>query len=151
VHTTEENELNREEIAEYLEKVNGQLFAVLLWYIALGPLAAIIYRLISQSRHQPALNSLASRLTNVFDWFPARMTVLLYLLVGNFQAGLRDFSKLFFKPPANNQILLRVCSLQALDSSGVESAKILRAENLVEHAVILLLVLLAFFTLVAWI
>jgi len=151
VHTTAEKEVSREDIAEYLEQVNGQLFAVLFWYIVLGPLAAMMYRLISQSRHQPSLNLLASRLTNIFDWIPARITVLLYLLVGNFQAGLRDFSKLFFKPPANNQTLLRVCGLQALDSSGVESAKILRAESLVEHAVILLLVLLAFFTLVAWI
>lgn len=151
VHSTADKEVNRGEIAEYLAQVNGQLFAVLFWYIVLGPLAALIYRLISQSRNQPSLNPMASRLTNLFDWLPARMTVLLYLLVGNFQAGLRDFSKLFFKSPANNQTLLGVCSLQALDSSGAESAKMLRAENLVEHAVILLLVLLAFFTLVAWI
>jgi AmpE protein len=131
-------------------QANGQLFAVIFWYITLGPLAALVYRLIAQSRKQQSLSQIALKLTNILDWLPARMTILLYLLVGNFQAGLRDFGKLLFKTPSNNQILLSVCGLQALSSNGVKSAKMLQAEKLVEYAVILLLVLLAFFTLVAW-
>lgn len=150
VHASADDGASRDKVAEYLEQANGQLFAVLFWYIILGPLAALIYRFISQSRHQQLLNKAASRLTNLLDWLPARMTVLLYLLVGNFQAGLRDFSKLFFKTPSNNQTLLGVCGLQALNTSEAESAKMAQAEKLVEHAVILLLVSLAFFTLAAW-
>ncbi len=150
VHVSVAENATQDEIAEYLEQANGQLFAVLFWYITLGPLAALVYRLIYQSQQQQSLNQIATRLTNILDWLPARMTVLLYLLVGNFQAGLRDFWKLFFKAPSNNQTLLSVCGLQALSSNGAKSAKMLQAEKLVEYAVILLLVLLAFFTLVAW-
>ena len=138
------------EIGEYLVQANGQLFAVLFWYIILGPLAVLAYRLISHSQSQPAVSQSASRLTSILDWLPARMTVLLYLLVGNFQAGLRNFSKIFFSAPANNNTLLSVCGMQALGSGASDPVAMPHAESLVEHAIIVLLVLLAFFTLVAW-
>ena len=138
------------EIETYLVKTNGQLFAVLFWYIILGPIAILAYRLISHSQNQPAVSQPASWLTKVMDWLPARMTVLLYLLVGNFQAGLHSFFKLFFTVPENNHTLLSVCSMQALGSGKSEPLVMPDAESLVEHAVIVLLVFLAFFTLVAW-
>lgn len=141
---------SRDEVGEYLAKVNGQLCAVIFWYIILGPVAALLYRLISLCCNQPSLHQLASSITNILDWVPARIMVLLYLLVGNFQVGLRNFSKLFFKPPAENQNLLGVCGLQALDAGSNEPIMMSRAENLVEHAAILLLALLAICTLVAW-
>lgn len=150
VHVSTTESVSRDEIGNYLSQVNGQLFAVLFWYLLLGPLAALVYRLISQCRHQPSLAPFATRLTNLLDWFSARMTVLLYLLVGNFQVGMREFSKLFFKRPAHNQTLLSNCGVRALDSGEAPTLKMTQAERLVEHAVILLLVLLAFFTLVAW-
>lgn len=149
-HVYVSEKVSRDKIEKYLVQVNEQLFAVLFWYIILGPLGALTYRLISQSRHQKSLHYIASLLTNILDWLPAKMTVLLYLLVGNFQAGLRDFSKMLFKPPVNNPELIAVCGLQALEADGADTIMMAQAENLVEHAVILLLVLLAVFTLAAW-
>ena len=148
VSTAESN--NNDEIGTYLAKINGQLFAILFWYIILGPLAILAYRLISLSQNRPAVSQQALWLTNSLDWLPARMTALLYLIVGNFQVGFRLFSKLFFREPACNKNLLSACGLQAL---GYEEGKPLampQAEHLVEHALVALLVLLACFTLVAW-
>ena len=148
--STAESDSN-EDVGAYLVQINGQLFAILFWYIFLGPLAILAYRLISLSQNQKAVSQQALWLTNGLDWLPARMTALLYLIVGNFQAGLRLFSKLFFSEPTKNKDLLSACGLQALGSGGDEQAAMPLAEHLVEHAVIALLVLLACFTLVAWV
>lgn len=138
-----------DEVGTYLSQMNGQLFAILFWYIFWGPLAILAYRLISFCQNQKAMSQQAVWLTNWLDWLPARMTALLYLIVGNFQTGFRFFSKLFFSEPVNNQHLLSTCGLNAL--AGDEPVDIAPAEHLVEHAIIALLALFAFFTLVAWI
>ncbi len=140
----------KDEVGEYFAQINGQLFAVLFWYIILGPLAVLAYRLISLCQNQQTVSQQALWLTQVLDWLPARMTVLLYLIVGNFQAGFPSFVKMVLGEPAKNQSLLSACGIQALGSGESESPTMPRAENLVEHAVIALLVLLACFTLVAW-
>lgn len=142
---------SNDEIGTYLVQSNGQLFAVLFWYIVLGPLAVLAYRLIALSQGQAAVGQQATWVTNLLDWLPARMTALLYMLVGNFQAGLRHFSKLVFSVPAKNPTLISECGLQALGCGVSEPVRMPQAESLVEHAVIALLVLLAFFTLVAWV
>ena len=147
--STEENA--SDDIGAYLVQVNGQLFAVLFWYIALGPLATLIYRLISLCQKQPAVGELASKLTDVLDWLPVRMTALLFMFVGNFQAGLHHFSKLLFSVPANNETLLIGCGTYALGGKKGEPVAMPLAESLVEHAVIMLLVLLSLFTLAAWV
>ena len=144
---TSEKAANEKDIGHYLAQINGQLFAVIFWYIVLGPLAILVYRLLSLSQSQDAVKLQARRVTDILDWLPARMTVVLYLLVGNFQAGFRHLCKLFISPPENNHILLSECGLQAM---GNEPPTMSRAESLVEHGLIALLVLLACFTLAAW-
>jgi len=151
VRVTADVAVNEEEVGEYLVQVNGQLFAVIFWYVALGPLGALLYRLVSLAQNQETTNRPARVLTDIYDWLPVRITSILYMLVGNFQAGLVHYSKLFFSMPKKNKELLSRCGLAAL-GCGKESATLLPdAEYLVEHAVILLLVLFALFTMVAWI
>lgn len=139
-----------DDVGAYFSQINGQLFAVMFWYIVLGPLMALLYRIISQARYQESTKQLASWITNWLEWLPARMTVLLLMLVGNFQAGRHDFIKSFFKNPTENDIILSHCGALALSSVEGDTATVLQAESLVEHAIIVLLVLLAGFTLVAW-
>lgn len=143
-----EKEESEDDAGHYLAQVNGQLFAVTFWYIVFGPLAAIVYRLISLCQSQQAVKTQAIWLTNILDWIPARLTILLYLIVGNFQAGLRCFSKKFLAVPDENHVLLSTCGLESLGDN--KHITMLHAERLVEHAVIALLVLLACFTLIAW-
>ena len=146
----EDEDLNDEAIAGFLAAANEQLFAVIFWYIVLGPLSIIAYRLVSLCQGQPGGSPVARQWLDVFDFIPARMTALLYLLAGNFQLGFGSFCKLFFTPPSKNQALLRVCGLAALGADKGEPKTMIQVERLVEHATIILLVLLAVFTMVSW-
>ena len=151
VHAKPAELLTDEDIGNYLTQVNGELFAILFWYLVLGPLGILAYRLISLSQGLDLVRKPASELVNIFDWLPARMTALLYLLVGNFQAGYQYLGKLLLAAPNMNKHLLSVCGLAALSLDSREQKTMISAENLVEHATIVFLVLLAFCTIVAWV
>lgn len=82
---------------ELFAQVHGMLvwqafqsfFAVIFWYALLGPLAALVYRLLALSvEHcaQPQLRERASQVRHAFDWLPARALALSFALVGNFVA-----------------------------------------------------------------
>lgn len=138
------------EVGNYFAKVNGELFAVVFWYILTGALGVLIYRLISLCREQNLTAIVAQQVTNILDWIPARLTTLLYLLVGNFQQGIRFFAQKFLSLPEYNHELLSVGGLLAARSGDSEPVRMPYAESLVEHAMIVFLVFLACFTLVAW-
>lgn len=147
----QENEGDEEAVAgNYFVKANNELFGVVFWYIVAGPLAILVYRLVSLCKGQEKTAKLAQWLTNLFDWIPARITVLLYLLVGNFQRGFRFYIQMFFAAPENNDSLLSQGGLLAAHNSENESVQLPYAESLVEHALIVFLVFVAVFTLGAW-
>lgn len=151
VHAKPAEQLQDEDIGNYLVRVNEELFAILFWYLLLGPVGILAYRLISLSQGLTNVGHQASKLLNVFDWLPARMTALLYLLVGNFQAGFHHFTKMLFSAPEKNKKMLSDCGLLALNIDHREPKNMLQAERLVEHATIVFLVLLALCTIVAWV
>lgn len=149
VHTKPLEQLAEEDIGNYLVQTNNELFAILFWFLVGGPSAILGYRLVSLSKNLVGVQSAASYLLSWLDWFPARMTVLLYWLAGNFQAGYRQCGKLFIAGPKTNNTLLHCCGLAALNNGEIKS--IIEAETLVEHSTVIFLVLLAFCTIVAWI
>lgn len=84
-----------EDAPQLLAQVQGYLlwqgyqgfFAVLFWYVALGPLAALAYRglaLLGEHAGDGPLRALAVRLRHGFDWLPARLLALSLGLAGNF-------------------------------------------------------------------
>ncbi len=137
-------------VGDYFAQVNGQLFAVIFWYIALGPVGTLIYRLISLCQAEEIVHKEAALITSVLDWIPAKLTSLLYLLVGNFQAGFKHFAKFLFAAPQENNTMLSVCGLSAVGNSDEAEFLMPQAEIIVEHAVVVLLVLLALFTMASW-
>lgn len=67
-------------------------FAVIFWYVLLGPAAALAYRLLAlciDHARQPALIERAGMLRHVMDWLPVRILALSFALVGNFVAVAR--------------------------------------------------------------
>lgn len=143
----EENSISTD-TENYLVHVNSQLFSVIFWYLVLGPVAIVTYRIIYMSQMDHKFGHISKTITNLLEWVPARMTAFLYLLVGNFQAAIKDYVNLFFKEPAANAKILSVCGIKALGETELEE-RLPRAEMLVEHAVIVLLVLMAFITIAA--
>lgn len=141
---------DRDQIECYFVSVNNQLFSVLFWYMLLGPVGAVFYRLSSLTQSIPSLKPVALMVTDCLDWIPARMTALFYLLVGNFQSGVKDYFKLFFDLPNNNHALLRVCGIKAIGQMLEPEPYMLQAEAIVEHALILFLVMVAILTFNSW-
>lgn len=139
-----------EEAGQYLVNVNSQLFSVIFWYGVAGPVGLVFYRLLSVSKRYSKVKHQAQTVTDILEWIPAKLTALLYLLVGNFQAGIQSFSKLLLSHPTQNLQVLKTCGLLAVERNGDEQCLMPKAEVLVEHAVIALLVLLAILTIVAW-
>lgn len=83
--------------AELFTQVHGTLvwqafqsfFAVIFWYALLGPLAALVYRLLALTAEHGARDEWrerAAQMRHAFDWLPARALVLSFALVGNFVA-----------------------------------------------------------------
>ena len=137
-------------VGNYFAQVNRQLFSVIFWYIVAGSIAALTYRLITLCRDITPISQQADEVTNIVEWIPARLSALLFLLVGNFQRGFIFFTRLFFSKPELNSQLLSNCGLQAVRTSESDEIPLPVAESLVEHATIVFMVLIALFTLVAW-
>jgi AmpE protein len=137
-------------IGSYLAQVNNQLFAVVFWYLVAGPIAALFFRLFSLARDITQVAPLAHTVTDLLEWIPARITALLYLLVGNFQAGFKTFISYLAGKPSLNNPLLSECGLLALRSNNPEESTMPATEQLVEHAGVVLLVVIALCTLAAW-
>jgi AmpE protein len=69
-------------------QANECLFAVIFWMALLGPIAALVYRLVERSAHihpsYPALGKSAQQVRALLDWLPVRLFSILFALAGNF-------------------------------------------------------------------
>lgn len=139
-----------EPVETYFSKVNSQLFAVIFWYIFTGPVGLLCYRLLYICNDHALTKSASKQITGLLDWVTARITLLLYLLVGNFQQGFHYYTQMFLSSPEKNDELLQRGGVLAAQTRDDEPLSLPHAQSLVEHALIVFLVFLAFFTLVAW-
>ena len=89
-------------------------------------------------------------LSDLFEWIPARCTVLFFLMVGNFQSGFKLFLKYSLAKPDLNKQMLRECGLLVVRKNESEELSMLLAEQLVEYAIMVLMVFIALFTLTSW-
>lgn len=150
ISNTDSNEKHNSYVADYFALVNSQLFAVVFWYIIAGPIAALAYRLLTLSKQFESVGQQATQVSEILEWVPARITALLFLLVGNFQRGFTTFIQYLFTAPDSNDQMLADCGLRAVRIDETDDIPMPHAEALVEHATIVLLVFIALFTLVAW-
>ncbi|TWI54360.1 AmpE protein [Pseudomonas duriflava] len=67
-------------------------FAVIFWYVLLGPLMTLAYRLVVLTAEQtthPVLRSHALQLAHTLDWIPVRILTGSFAVVGDFLAASR--------------------------------------------------------------
>ena len=78
-----------------LHVANERIFAVLFWFVVLGPLGAIAYRLgthISKQEGEIDVITLdANLLQAIMAWIPARMLATGYALTGHFDGAIRAY------------------------------------------------------------
>lgn len=75
--------------AQLLWRSHQGFFAVIFWYVLLGPMAALAYRLLAltiEHTGSEAMRERAGQLKHAFDWLPVRLLLVSFGLVGNFVA-----------------------------------------------------------------
>lgn len=77
-----------------LLKANQNLFSVLFWFLLLGPIGAMAYRIttwlpaMAQSNQDPDFYLNSRQLQTILDWIPARITAFCYAIAGSFEDAL---------------------------------------------------------------
>ncbi len=155
-----------------LEQANCRIFAVIFWFLLLGPSGALLYRLatllpkLQTANRQLDLFRSSKQLLAILDWIPARLTALAYALAGSFEdalygwrsyhAGRRDE----FESNASGVLIctgtgaLRLSTLLDTDDAEQSSRHHYLAETamgLVWRSLVVWLVLLSLFALAGWI
>lgn len=80
-----------------LIQAHGRYFAVLMWFLLLGPVGALGYRLVAEIRRltlvqvRGGLASVTQRLLYVLDWPPAQVIAILFALAGCFEPALQGW------------------------------------------------------------
>lgn len=134
---------------EYFFWVNRTLFSVIFWYALTGPLGVLLYRMITLCQSFEPVAEAAISVTNILEWIPARLTALLYLVVGNFEKGLPVVKRYILAEPALNAAFLSSAGLEATILAEDALPYNVVAEKLVAHATLVILAVIALFTLMA--
>lgn len=141
---------------------NQRTFAVIFWFIILGPFGAMLYRAVTQltklsSKPNDSLNAIARcahTLEDILDWLPARVLALSYALAGNFSKGFSEWLHNAKGGLQSNQDLLISTGVAAMDfdpdgESDQEDARVVL--RMIERSLIVWIVVIAIFTLGAWV
>ena len=79
---------------------NQRIFAVILWFLILGPLGAVLYRFsrqlgrfISKDSEPGPYAQGINQLLHILDWLPARLMVIAFALVGSFDGVMHRWRK----------------------------------------------------------
>lgn len=129
-----------------------RIFAVVFWFVLLGPVGAILYRLIeSVSSQMLSGGELASQAKAWLDWLPVRMEAFLFALAGHFTAVFFCWKRDALKGPYYNEQFLAECGLAALDIARLPEGEIAEREALalIDRAFVIGLVILAMVVLVS--
>ncbi len=133
-------------------------FAVVFWFLVLGPVGALAYRLSyfcgRSSQLQPRHKQLALRMVHYLDWLPVRLLAFSFNLAGDFVCGFNRWLQVIFENlPAME--LLDGCGCAAMNGSEqaypVEQDKfiqfareqLLASQALLSRSVIVWLIIIA--------
>ena len=146
-----------------LVEAADRLFAVLLWFVLLGPLGAVMFRsaavLYYQRQEQGVFGSSIAWLYAVLLWLPARLQALGFALSGHFDSALEGWRQAQGDHPQGVEGSERVLMLTgggalALDDADTEAdgtaAPVRAAMRLVWRTLTLWLVVLSLLILAGW-
>ncbi|NVJ60812.1 MAG: hypothetical protein HWE27_10490 [Gammaproteobacteria bacterium] len=123
---------------------------VIIWYVLLGPLAAVMYRMVyqlavknDQDESEEVIATHWDTVWHLVDWIPTRITALLLLLTGNFANGAATLKDQALSVDADNRELLEDVGLAAGDIDEAEADALTQTRHSIERGLILLTVLVA--------
>lgn len=140
-----------------LHEANDRFFAVIFWFVILGPMGALFYRLSAHTMRNSGSATLADaarHLQAILAWAPAHLVAIGYALTGNYEGAKQEFGSknriddLY----ENNYLTLITAGQGALKdcAPGDESACIRSARALVLRTLVVWLAFIAILTLMGW-
>ncbi len=78
-----------------LHESNDRVFAVIFWFVILGPLGAVLYRLTTHTMRTTEyeyLREAAKQLQAILAWAPAHLVAIGYALTGDYEGAKHEFS-----------------------------------------------------------
>lgn len=155
--------LTRVMLETMLAEANERFFGVVFWFILLGPVGALLYRVAVLARRGSTSEvsgfaAAAQRLHQILAWLPARLTALAYALSGSFVDAMHYWREEAGKWLEDSRFILVASGFGALryqpaEDDGVapdlaeEDSYIREALALIRRAALVWLVVLAVFTL----
>ncbi len=141
-----------------LHVANERIFAVIFWFVILGPAGAVLYRLTTglgkQEGTGDSLNAVATLFQAVLTWVPARMLAMGYALTGHFDGALQAYRNRPYESDLalENYDVLVNTGLGALRDQEAtdEISSIMSARNLVMRSILIWIAVLALLTLGGW-
>ena len=154
--TSEEKDLGFRSVTKLIMFLfNQSIFAVLFWFIVLGPWGALLYRVIAlineyadQENHKASsMAKPAQFFLDLLDWIPVRILGLIYCLVGNFAPTFNYWVSQLLTGVSKTHEIGIDSALKALHVSEDESAADLKENQeafaLTDRTLIVYLVILA--------
>lgn len=126
---------------QYIQAINHEYFAVILWFFFFGPMGAILYKVTSYFAKLQPHEQQIQFILNILDCVPVRLTALFFLLVGQFQPGFSHFLNQLRAKPEDNAKLLNDSAKFALGHDKEHDP--ISLETLFTHSCLLLTFILA--------
>lgn len=153
--------------AAFIE-ANRRLFAVLFWFAAAGPMAALLYRLSKELAHaehfhDSGLQQVAMQWLGLLNWIPARLLVMTMALTGSFESLWAILRRHFLCNPAfcyetnakmlaeAGAIAVPVPSAGEGQPDGGELQTCQRVNTILQRNLVVWVILLALITLAGWV
>lgn len=95
-----------------------RLFAVLFWFVLLGPGGAVLYRLVALEQEKAGAADGRLALLHWMDWLPSRLLGISFALVGDFDATLYRWQESLGDPEREAVVVLEGCGNAALRIGG---------------------------------
>lgn len=141
-----------------LHVANERIFAVIFWFVIVGPAGALLYRLTTSLSKQDGLNdsltAVAILFQSVLTWVPARMLALGYALTGHFDGALQAYRNRPYESDLaleNYDVLVNTGMGALRDQEATdEISSIISARNLVMRSILIWVAVLALLTLGGW-
>lgn len=142
--------------AQFLRAEKGRVLCPVLWYIVLGPMGAVLYRmsaeLIQLDANSEHRQKLVQRWLDWLEWLPVRLTVISFAVVDNFLPCFKYWvTALSYGPNRNDDVLIDGATHAS--SIKAQAAVLDKPESigLIAHSLIFWLVLVAILTVTAWV
>jgi AmpE protein len=127
-----------------------RVFAVIFWFVVLGPIGAVLYRLTALicAESPLGLTQVAKKIQQWLDWIPVRILTFIFALGGHYTEVFNCWKKNVVKGPEMNEALLAECGVAALDimkgdAIVEEGAAEKEAISLLDRVFVMSLVILA--------